>query len=173
MREGGGKKFKRKKKERRIIQPFPSLFCFDLPQCHTGGTCSSRVNTELFLKIRNCCFPAFDDPQLSRSSSLEVLVSPRLCQGLSGLMGVVLLRPTVSPFLTIKLKEKVPPKTKLIGMQKTVVCTCTRFQMSQVNAHSVGLSFFHKWINQPHFYSFKRLLIVTDPQIIRKPFISP
>lgn len=57
-------------------------------------------------------------------------------------MGVVLLRLTVIPFRSIRLEEKVPPKTELIKTEETVVCTRTRFQISQVNAHSVGHDFF-------------------------------
>lgn len=102
------------------------------------------MNMELFLKSRNCCFPALDYPQLSPSSSGAVLVSLGLSQGLSGLMGVVLFRLSVILLMSIRLQEKVPPKTELIKTEKTVVCTRTRFQISQVNTHSIGRYCFHK-----------------------------
>lgn len=72
-REGEKIKNSRRKKKNRIIQPFPSLFCFDLPHCHTGGTCSSQVNTELSkdeeIVIFCTCLPQFPQP-----SSQERLV---------------------------------------------------------------------------------------------------
>lgn len=89
-KRGGRREKTSRKEKKKIIQPFPSLFCFDLPRCHTGGTCSSQVSTELFSKDEKLLFFPARVCLGSHSPPAREAVFLGLGPGLPGQMGAVL-----------------------------------------------------------------------------------